>query len=276
EAPVETQSKRKEKVDVASGVPHVTKDDSTESESESWGNDEDDSNDENDSENKGNDEENKSDHDKTPFYSEKGSNSKQNSDGSESDSESNRQEDEEEVKYDDEEEDEFAHTPPNIDDKEAANLESKNDDKIEDIHPNDAKIVSLLDVHVLQERKRSGVYPLRRSLSIQERVIALEKDVVELKKDPLHTQVTALVDDHLDTRMGETREEFMNFLSESLTARIIKQVNQLPQNLPEKVSNFAPPVIEKMIEESLNQVNLAKASSQPQSTYEAAATLTEF
>nr|GEX36969.1 hypothetical protein [Tanacetum cinerariifolium] len=31
-----------------------------------------------------------------------------------------------------------------------------------------------------------------------------------------------------------------------------------------------------MIEESLNQVNLEKASSQPQSTYEAAATLTEF
>ncbi|GKF55789.1 hypothetical protein Tco_0166129, partial [Tanacetum coccineum] len=31
-----------------------------------------------------------------------------------------------------------------------------------------------------------------------------------------------------------------------------------------------------MIEESLNQVNLANSSSQPQSTYEAAATLTEF
>nr|GFA25172.1 hypothetical protein [Tanacetum cinerariifolium] len=69
----------------------------------------------------------------------------------------------------------------------------------------------------------------------------------------------------------------MNFLSESLTARITEQVkNQLPQILPEEVSNFAPPGIEKMIEKSLNQVNLEKASSQPQSTYEAAATLTEF
>ncbi|GKB22289.1 hypothetical protein Tco_0856212 [Tanacetum coccineum] len=36
----------------------------------------------------------------------------------------------------------------------------------------------------------------------------------------LHTQVTSLVDSHLDTRLGETRQEFMNFLSESLTARI--------------------------------------------------------
>ncbi|GJZ78043.1 hypothetical protein Tco_0642715 [Tanacetum coccineum] len=36
-------------------------------------------------------------------------------------------------------------------------------------------------------------------------VTALEKEVVCLKKDPLHTQVTALVDDHLDTRLGATR-----------------------------------------------------------------------
>nr|GEZ71842.1 hypothetical protein [Tanacetum cinerariifolium] len=86
-----------------------------------------------------------------------------------------------------------------------------------------------------------------------------------------------LVDDHLDKRMGATREEFMNFLSASLTDRITEQVkNQPPQILPEEVSNFTPPMIEKMIQESLNQVNLAKASSQPQSSYEAAVTLTEF
>ncbi|GJU82429.1 hypothetical protein Tco_1284794 [Tanacetum coccineum] len=52
------------------------------------------------------------------------------------------------------------------------------------------------------------------------RVTALEKEVAKLKKDPLHTQVTALVNDHLDTRLGATRDEFMNFLSASLTARI--------------------------------------------------------
>nr|GEW27917.1 hypothetical protein [Tanacetum cinerariifolium] len=49
------------------GVPDVTKDESTESESVSWGNDKDDNNDENDSENEGNDDENKNDDDKTPF-----------------------------------------------------------------------------------------------------------------------------------------------------------------------------------------------------------------
>nr|GEZ08788.1 hypothetical protein [Tanacetum cinerariifolium] len=86
------------------------------------------------------------------------------------------------------------------------------------------------------------------------RVINLEKDVAELKNDLLPTQVTVLVDDCLNTRIGATREEFMNFLSVSLTDRITEQVrNQLPQILPEEVSNFTPPVIEKMIHESLNQ-----------------------
>ncbi|GKE10389.1 hypothetical protein Tco_1413940 [Tanacetum coccineum] len=69
----------------------------------------------------------------------------------------------------------------------------------------------------------------------------------------------------------------MNFLSESLTARIKEQVkDQLPQILPKEVSNFAPPVIEKLIKESRDEVTLARVSSQPQSTYEAASTLTEF
>ncbi|GJR86057.1 hypothetical protein Tco_0210068 [Tanacetum coccineum] len=114
-------------------------------------------------------------------------------------------------------------------------------------------------------------------LKFNERIIALEKEVVELKKDPLHTQVTTLVDEHLDTRLGETRDEFMKFLSESLTTRIKEQVkDQLPQILPKEVSNFAPPVIEELIKESRDEVTLAKVSSQPHSTYEAASTLTEF
>ncbi|GKD77589.1 hypothetical protein Tco_1340210 [Tanacetum coccineum] len=56
------------------------------------------------------------------------------------------------------------------------------------------------------------------------RVTAMEKEVAELKKDPLHSQVTTLVDDHLDTRLGATRDEFMNFFSASLTTRITEQV----------------------------------------------------
>ncbi|GKD63836.1 hypothetical protein Tco_1305944 [Tanacetum coccineum] len=87
-----------------------------------------------------------------------------------------------------------------------------------------------------------------------DRITTLEKEVDEINKDPLHTQVTSLVDDHLDTRLRTTREEFMNFLSESLAARIKEQ----------------------LIKESRDEVTLTKVSSQPQSTYKAASTLTEF
>nr|GEY71045.1 uncharacterized mitochondrial protein AtMg00810-like [Tanacetum cinerariifolium] len=86
-------------------------------------------------------------------------------------------------------------------------------------------------------------------------VLALEKDVSELKNDdPLKTHMTALVDEHLDIKLRATKDEFMNYLLASITARITEQVkNQLPQILPEEVSNFAP-----------------------LSSYEAAALLTEF
>ncbi|GKB20247.1 hypothetical protein Tco_0854170 [Tanacetum coccineum] len=45
------------------------------------------------------------------------------------------------------------------------------------------------------------------------RVTKLEKEVAKLKKnDPLNTQVTALIGEHLDSRLGATRDEFMNYL----------------------------------------------------------------
>ncbi|GJW18070.1 retrovirus-related pol polyprotein from transposon TNT 1-94 [Tanacetum coccineum] len=52
--------------------------------------------------------------------------------------------------------------------------------------------------------------------------------------------------------------------------------SQLPQILPKEISNFATPVIQSTVNESLENVVLAKSSSQPQSTYEAATSLTEF
>nr|GEV77799.1 hypothetical protein [Tanacetum cinerariifolium] len=255
------------------GVPDVTKDELT----------------------KSNDDENKSDDDKTPSDNEKGLDSEQDSDGSETDFESDQQEyDDDEVKDDDDDKSE------GDEDRGMEDTTNQFSDDVQDIHPNDAEIVSPLDVHVHHEVpgihtsalltttptspptiKTTNIPPsipdFASVFRFNNRFIALEKDVAELKKDPLHTQVTALVDDHLNTRMRATREEFMNFLSASLTDRITEQVrNQLPQILPEEVFNFAPPVIEKMITESFNQVNLAKASSQPQSTYEVVTTLTEF
>ncbi|GJZ89418.1 hypothetical protein Tco_0661200 [Tanacetum coccineum] len=119
-----------------------------------------------------------------------------------------------------------------------------------DIPHADAKIVSPLDIHVHHEVPRTQAPTL---------LTVLVSILTESSPDPLHTQVTTLVDEHLDTRLGETREDFMNFLSETLTAIIKEQVkDQLPQILSKEVSNFAPPVIETLIQESRDEVTLAK------------------
>ncbi|GJT09029.1 hypothetical protein Tco_0843491 [Tanacetum coccineum] len=288
------------------GVPDVTNDDSSESEFESWGNDEDDSNNEQESSDESSKQENESE--------------EQESD-SEQDEESNDDQEEEEFDQENESEDDeiksdeeqgMDDTTNQFDDDADARLEEPTETGIvQDIPQTDAEIMSPLYVHVHHEVPRTQAPTLLTILvsvipesllatptpppiietinplsnlpdfssvfQFNDRITALEKDVVDLKKDPLHTQVTSLVNSHLDTRLGETRQEFINFLSKSLTARIKEQVkDQLPQILPQEVSNFAPPVIEKLIKESRDKVTLVKVSSQPQSTYEAASSLTEF
>ncbi|GJS99578.1 hypothetical protein Tco_0820748 [Tanacetum coccineum] len=58
---------------------------------------------------------------------------------------------------------------------------------------------------------------------------------------------------------------------------IKEEVNtQLPQILPQAVSNFANPMIEKNVTESVEATVLTMYSSQPTSTYKAAASLFEF
>ncbi|GJZ21808.1 hypothetical protein Tco_0558847 [Tanacetum coccineum] len=65
---------------------------------------------------------------------------------------------------------------------------------------------------------------------------------------------------HFAPRFRKNPENnFLNFLLESLTARIKEQVkDQLPQILPKEVSNFTPLVIEKLIKESHDEVTLEK------------------
>nr|GEU56324.1 hypothetical protein [Tanacetum cinerariifolium] len=295
---VETKSNRKENVDVTrgKGIELLSEVALIEEAQMKEGNDEDDINDNNDLENEGNNEENKSNDDKTPFDSKNGLDSEQDMNGSESDSESDQQEYKEEVKDDDEDDksegDEdrgMDDTPNQFSDDVQDNKESKVPDasfshssdlaskflNFLNIHPNDAEIISSMDVHVHHEVPRIHTStlltvpvsvipeaslvcttipqssqnftssllqttptppPMIKTASIlsiildftlvfrfNKRVIALEQDVAKLKKDPLHTQVTALVDDHLDIWMGATREEFMNFLSASPTDRITEQ-----------------------------------------------------
>ncbi|GJV84281.1 hypothetical protein Tco_1524179 [Tanacetum coccineum] len=105
-----------------------------------------------------------------------------------------------------------------------------------------------------------------------------------------------MVDAHLGIRIGDSipkallsytaefkkeaqaeNERYIYLIEKSVKDIINNEVKtQLPQILPKAVSDFATPVIKSTIIESLKDVVLAKSSSQPQSTYEAAASQTEF
>ncbi|GJX49198.1 hypothetical protein Tco_0276043 [Tanacetum coccineum] len=121
-----------------------------------------------------------------------------------------------------------------------------------------------------------------------QRVYVLEKVLSQLKQvdhsakllEAIKSQVPAVVEAHLGTRHGNTIqqvlqeevkseiEKYMEFMEKFVKANIIDQVkNQLPHILPKEVSDFATPVIQSTIAESLENVILAKSSSQPQSTY---------
>ncbi|GJV14137.1 hypothetical protein Tco_1359460 [Tanacetum coccineum] len=279
--------------DVKPGVPDVTEEESSESEAKSWGNDEDDNNNEQESIGEDNDQKNNNDDEKTQSDNENElefeHETDENESGSESDQEevkdelgktmSNDSDDEDETKITDKaegnEDEEMDYTTSQLyndvdirrnepvdTDKEFVQEEGTDavmTNKTEvpvtssshssdlaakflnflDIPHTDAEIVSPMDVYVHHE--------------------VPSQQTPALLTDPLYTQVIALVDDHLDTRLGATREEFMNFHSASLTARITKQVkNQLPQILPEKVSNFAPLAAATLTEFELKKILIDK------------------
>ncbi|GJV78777.1 hypothetical protein Tco_1514647 [Tanacetum coccineum] len=85
-----------------------------------------------------------------------------------------------------------------------------------------------------------------------DRVTNFEKDVSEIKQVDQYAQalssIPAIVDHYINNKLI----------------------------LPQAVSDFANPVIEKNVTESLEAAVLARSSSQPKSTYEAAASLSEF
>ncbi|GJX62174.1 hypothetical protein Tco_0295074 [Tanacetum coccineum] len=133
-----------------------------------------------------------------------------------------------------------------------------------------------------------------------DRVTNLEKDLSEIKQVYQYAQalfsIPAIVDRYMDNKLGEAinkaiqahnldcRQEaqdeknaYIDLVNTSMRALIKEEVNtQLSQILPQAVSDFANPVIEKNITESVEVVVLARSSSQPTSTYEVATSLSEF
>nr|GEX13497.1 hypothetical protein [Tanacetum cinerariifolium] len=78
-------------------------------------------------------------------------------------------------------------------------------------------------------------------------------------------------------KVQEEKDRYIDLVEKSIKDIIKDEVkSQLPQILPKEVSDFATLVIQSAINESLENVILAISSSQLKSTYEAAASLTEF
>ncbi|GJY38554.1 hypothetical protein Tco_0424918 [Tanacetum coccineum] len=112
----------------------------------------------------------------------------------------------------------------------------------------------------------------------------------------IKSQISAMVDAQLSTRLEDSiKKAFRSYIAEFekkakdernryiyLVEKSVKEIikdevtSQLPQILPKEVSDYATPVTQSTITESLENIILAKSSSQPKSTYEAAVSLTAF
>ncbi|GKA42721.1 hypothetical protein Tco_0735381 [Tanacetum coccineum] len=110
------------------------------------------------------------------------------------------------------------------------------------------------------------------------------------------SRIPAMVDAQLSTRLEDSiQNAFWSYTAEfekkaqgekkkyiDLVEKSVKDIikdevkSQLPHIIPKEVSDFATPVIQSTITESLENVVLDKSSSQPQSSYEAAMSLTKF
>ncbi|GJV31836.1 hypothetical protein Tco_1392236 [Tanacetum coccineum] len=133
-----------------------------------------------------------------------------------------------------------------------------------------------------------------------DRVTNLEKDLSEMKQVDRYAQaislIPAIVDRYIDNKQRESvqqaikshttecreevvadKREYIDLIDTSVRAIIKEEVKtQLPHILPQAVSDFATLVIKGNVIESLEAVVLSKSSSQPKSTYAAAASLSEF
>ncbi|GJZ20320.1 hypothetical protein Tco_0556910 [Tanacetum coccineum] len=147
-------------------------------------------------------------------------------------------------------------------------------------------------------------FPLLQDFSyvfkFNDRVTNLEKDLYEIKQVDHYAQalssIPAIVDRYINNKLGEAiqkaivahnldcgeeaqaeKRDYIELINTSMRTIFKEEVNtQLPQILPQAVSNFATHVIEKNVTESLEAAVLERYSSQPKLTYEAAASLFEF
>ncbi|GJS96608.1 hypothetical protein Tco_0803576 [Tanacetum coccineum] len=122
----------------------------------------------------------------------------------------------------------------------------------------DNEIASLMDtiVHYEEQGNFSSVFKFNN------RVTNLEKDLSEIKQDDQYAQalsfIPAIVDHYREEAQAEKRD-YIKLVDSSMRVILKEEVNtQLPQILPQAVSDFAIPVIEKNVTESLEAVVFAR------------------
>ncbi|GKA25988.1 hypothetical protein Tco_0712097, partial [Tanacetum coccineum] len=143
------------------------------------------------------------------------------------------------------------------------------------------EIVSLMDTTIRHEEPRSQTSTLY---------------IVPIMYAQALSSIPAIVDCYIDNKLGEAiqkaivahnldcREEaqaekrdYIELVDISIRVILKDEVNtQLLQILPKAVLDFATLVIEKNVTKSLEAAVLARSSCQPKSTYEAAASFSEF
>ncbi|GJW09250.1 hypothetical protein Tco_1575077 [Tanacetum coccineum] len=255
----------------------------------------DDSNNDHDSSSEGNDQESDSGDDNTQSDKEKRSNSEHETDENETGSKSDQEKNEEEVEDDEEEKDnEFVKTPSNYtDDKDETNDESKVEDNAEgdedkgmgyttnqfdddvDVRLNEP--VNTGEGLIQKEGTNAEMINIQQGNENLEITLnqVIEDDHVKISTVTKKTEVPVTSSSH----SSDLASKFLNFLdiphTDAETVSLM-DVHVHHEILPKEVSNFALPLIKSMVTESLEHAVLAKESSQPQSTYEAAASLTKF
>ncbi|GJS03879.1 hypothetical protein Tco_0320387 [Tanacetum coccineum] len=112
-------------------------------------------------------------------------------------------------------------------------------------------------------------------------VTNLETYLSEIKQVDQYAQALsstpAIVDHYIDNKLGEAINKAIQAHNLDCKYEAHDENNAyIELILPQAVSDFANPVIEKNVTESLEAAILTRSSSQPKSTYEAAASFSEF
>ncbi|GJR58394.1 hypothetical protein Tco_1500556 [Tanacetum coccineum] len=127
---------------------------------------------------------------------------------------------------------------------------------LDNVPPTDTEVVSMINVKVRHEEPSTHTPPLL-NIPVTKSFRSYTTEFEKTAKDD--------------------RKRYIDLVEKSVKEIIKDEVkSQLPQILPKEISDFATPMIQSTIIESLENVVLAKSSSQPQSTYETTASLTEF